>query len=190
MTKFAFRGLALCCFLLGPVIAAFGQQPGSLADIMSEAEMSRMGLDALSPEQQEMLFQWISEQGSDVRPRAATTDPVSAAVPAPPPEAAPAAVPSAPATPAAVAITAPADNFGKSTPVPDQMRSHIPGQFEGWSGDTVFNLANGQIWRQRYATRWTTEMTDPEVIITRHLFGLHRMEVVGTGQSVPVTRIR
>ena len=56
--------------------------------------------------------------------------------------------------------------------------------------DITVTLANGQVWQQRYKTTWRTEMTDPEVIITRHLFGLHRMEVVGTGQTVPVKRIR
>ena len=70
------------------------------------------------------------------------------------------------------------------------MRSRIAGEFEGWSGATRFELENGQVWQQRYQTTWRTSLENPEVVITRHFLGLHRMEVVGTGQSVPVRRIK
>lgn len=31
---------------------------------------------------------------------------------------------------------------------PDVIESRIEGEFEGWDGDTIFELENGQIWQQ------------------------------------------
>jgi hypothetical protein len=180
--------------------------------------MRRMGLDKLSPDEQQRLFLWITSGEGTAAPPPAAAPAIAAPVAASPAGAAPkeaapmettpmeqdmvpaapdSVAPNATAAPAVTAAvstpgTDPAEdaNFGKSEPRPDQMRSVIPGEFTGWTGDTTFTLANGQVWQQRYKTTWRTEMTDPEVIITRHLFGLHRMEVVGTGQTVPVKRIR
>ncbi|HHT9138744.1 MAG TPA: hypothetical protein ACFYEK_16055 [Candidatus Wunengus sp. YC60] len=42
------------------------------------------------------------------------------------------------------------DAFNKSTSLssPDVIESHIEGDFEGWEGETIFKLDNGQIWQQ------------------------------------------
>ncbi len=204
--------LVLALFTGGYALA----QPASLGDLMSEQDMRRMGLDKLSPDEQQQLFLWITGgegAAAPVAPPPAAAPAVAAPAAVSPAAAAPmeadpmeqdimppasdAPAPAASAAPAATAAvsapgTDPAEdaNFGKAEPRPDQMRSVIPGEFTGWTGDTTFTLANGQVWQQRYKTTWRTEMTDPEVIITRHLFGLHRMEIVGTGQTVPVKRIR
>lgn len=78
------------------------------------------------------------------------------------------------------------DGPGNSTAI----RSHIVGEFTGWDGDTVFELANGQVWEQRRPTRYRFEATDPEVIIDRNFFGFFEMEVVGANRSVKVKRIK
>jgi hypothetical protein len=189
----------LALFPPGLVLA---QEPGGLPDILSEEQMTRMGLHKLSPDEQQQLFEWITGNGEAVAPfpapatgamPAAATTAGSAPLPdtPAPATAAPAAAASINAVDPAVASAADADaSFGKAKPRPDQMRSFIPGRFTGWTGDTLFTLNNGQVWQQRYETTWRTEMTDPEVVIKRHFLGLHRMEVVGTGQTVPVKRIR
>ncbi len=190
--------LLMMSLMTGLSPLAIGQTTPDLSDLMSDEEITAMGLDKLSPEQQQSLVQWLlqkggvplaAEQGEPARTTqtkdsAAATGTAMAASSSAQTDAASVAAASAPATSADV------DNFGKPPPQPDEMRSRIPGTFTGWTGDSQFVLENGQVWQQRYDTRWKTELENPEVVITRHMLGLHRMEIVGTGKSVPVKRIK
>ncbi len=198
-------------FAQGAIAEQVAEQPAKLQDLMSAEEINAMGLDGLSDQQQRELVEWIMQfqSGEDVpaQPAPAATAVVEAPAPATTPAATPAvttaptastSVASAPtATPAAATNPQPGTgtdqdtaNFGKAPEQPDEMRSRIPGTFTGWTGDTRFVLENGQVWEQRYETRWKTEMENPEVVIKRRLLGLHRMEIIGTGKSVPVKRIK
>ena len=193
------NSLALAILLVIALPLAVHAEPaGGLSGIMSQEDMAEMGLDKLSPEEQEKLADWIRQnQGQATKPSASaatasavpaaasTTTAPQASAPATPTTAAP-----EPATVATAPTQADVDNFGKPAPQADEMRSRIPGTFTGWNGSSQFVLENGQVWQQRYDTKWKTELENPEVVITRHLLGLHRMEVVGTGKSVPVKRIK
>ena len=70
------------------------------------------------------------------------------------------------------------------------LRSCIDGNFEGWSGDTVFVLCNGQVWQQaefgyryRYAYR-------PKVLIYESPFGGFRLKVDGVSDTIRVKQLR
>ncbi|TXS95954.1 hypothetical protein FV139_00115 [Parahaliea maris] len=175
-------------------------QSGKLTNLMSDQEMRAMGLDNLSGEQQDLLLQWILQRSGSVAdaepeaiPSPTVTEAQGVAANEPREASTSAQAVAQSGTSAATASSQPTatyQDFGKARPLPDDMRSRILGKFEGWSGDTRFKLENGQVWQQRYKTTWRTEMDSPEVVITRHLLGLHRMEVVGTGQSVPVKRVK
>ena len=191
--------------LITVLTLAFAQyamsQPGSqLEEVMTADEISAMGLKKLSPQEQQQLIEWIQNFRQTtpvvadspaavpaVTTTTATTDATSSAK---------AAAPSTTVATESSAITAEAtatteaDNFGKAAEQADEMTSRIPGTFTGWTGNTKFVLENGQVWQQRYATRWTTELENPEVIVKRGMFGLHRMKIVGTSKSVPVKRIK
>jgi hypothetical protein len=66
--------------------------------------------------------------------------------------------------------------------------SRIVGDFEGWSGETVFRLENGQVWEQRLDGRYQYRgEPNPEVRIERNWLGFYRMTVTGTGRSVGVS---
>lgn len=73
-----------------------------------------------------------------------------------------------------------------------EIRSTVMPPFDGWSGNTVFTLANGQVWQQRrqgnYA--YTSSATAPEVRITRNFMGFYRMELLESGARVLVKRIK
>jgi hypothetical protein len=65
----------------------------------------------------------------------------------------------------------------------------IDGTFEGWDGDTVFELCNGQVWEQaeygytyHYAYR-------PNVVIYQSRYGRYKMKVDGVSDSISVTRV-
>jgi hypothetical protein len=70
------------------------------------------------------------------------------------------------------------------------LRRRIAGHFSGWKGDTVFTLENGEVWRQRLPSRYAVSLQNPEVDISRNLFGFYELKVVETGRIVTVTRVK
>jgi len=71
----------------------------------------------------------------------------------------------------------------------DVIESRIEGEFTGWEGETIFRLANGQIWQQsRYAYKYRYAYS-PDVLILR-INGRFIMQVEGMDDTVQVTRIR
>lgn len=66
----------------------------------------------------------------------------------------------------------------------------IPGKFEGWRGNTVFELANGQVWRQKSGGSYRVNMQDPTVIIYPAAFGAWRLRLEDTGPSIGVERVK
>lgn len=69
------------------------------------------------------------------------------------------------------------------------IESEIDGAFEGWSGETIFKLTNGQIWQQaEYDYEYEYEYR-PKVTIYRS-GGQYRLKVEGMSQSVPVKRLK
>jgi hypothetical protein len=72
---------------------------------------------------------------------------------------------------------------------PKRIRSRIEGSFTGWDGDTVFRLANGQVWKQMDSDRFYIQAENPEVDIKRAAFGSYLLSVEGYGSSVRVRRV-
>ncbi|HYK90822.1 MAG TPA: hypothetical protein VE398_18760 [Acidobacteriota bacterium] len=73
--------------------------------------------------------------------------------------------------------------------IPDIFESRIAGSFDGWSGETVFKLRNGQVWQQssEAVTRHSADM--PGVLIYRSGIG-YKMKVDGIDQTISVKRVR
>jgi hypothetical protein len=67
------------------------------------------------------------------------------------------------------------------------VKTRIAGEFRGWSGDTLFQLENGQVWRQRLPGRWVTLKNNPEVEIKKNLLGFWVMRVIDGGMSIGVS---
>jgi len=68
--------------------------------------------------------------------------------------------------------------------------SQIEGESEGWSGDTIYLLTNGQVWQQteyyytyHYAYR-------PDVIIYKDSMSGYKMQIEGIDKAVGVTRLK
>ncbi|TXS90689.1 hypothetical protein FV139_17055 [Parahaliea maris] len=70
-----------------------------------------------------------------------------------------------------------------------RIEARIKGDFRGWSGDTLFSLDNGQVWRQRLEGRFAYNGDAREVVIEKNFFGYYRLTHVATGASIGVTRI-
>jgi hypothetical protein len=72
--------------------------------------------------------------------------------------------------------------------VTEVIKSKIDGAFYGWSGNTAFKLANGQLWEQdAYAYKYYYAYC-PNVKIT-DVNGTYVMEVDGVSENIPVRRV-
>lgn len=79
-------------------------------------------------------------------------------------------------------------NIPSVTTVGDFIESKIDGSFEGWTGDTIVKLTNGQIWKQteyRYEYHYAFM---PDVFIYKSGGG-YKMLVEGTDEAVNVERL-
>ena len=83
------------------------------------------------------------------------------------------------------------DNFGKVIEsVTNEISSRISGQFNGWDGDTKFNLENGQIWQQSGNGILKVSMNNPKVTIEKGTFGGFIFSVEGYNSKVKVKRVK
>lgn len=65
----------------------------------------------------------------------------------------------------------------------DVIESNIDGTFEGWKGDSIYKLTNGQVWKQRTYKYEYKYAYRPEVIIAE-INGTYMMQVEGTSAEV------
>lgn len=71
------------------------------------------------------------------------------------------------------------------------IRSRIPGQFQGWSGKTTFQLENGQVWQQVGNDPWYgAKLEDPVAIIEPSFMGSYRLKIEGYNATTKVKRIK
>jgi hypothetical protein len=71
-----------------------------------------------------------------------------------------------------------------------QVQSRYDGEFTGWSGNTLFRLENGQVWKQSQSGRVDFRATRPVVTIRRSTLGAYRLNVQGLDQSIRVERVK
>lgn len=102
--------------------------------------------------------------------------------------------PAAPSAPAAPVRQTP-ETFGieqraaVATRLED-ITSHIPGRFEGWSPDTSIVLANGQVWRITDGTTRRVYLENPKVTVRRAALGSFVLDIEGESRSPKVRRIQ
>ncbi|MGA9853921.1 MAG: hypothetical protein WBR29_01420 [Gammaproteobacteria bacterium] len=179
----------LCC--LAALAGTSATKPVDIRDLMNVTQFDKAGLNKLSPDEINALNAWLN-QYLDSR---AVTTPRPAPLAAVTPPTAASAVPQAAgsATAAASGIA----SFGADTMVPkespqepNRIESRIAGLFTGWTGDTVFKLENGQVWKQAATGYYTNvELDHPQVVIKKLSFG-YLLTLPGHGQTVFVRRIK
>jgi len=75
------------------------------------------------------------------------------------------------------------------TSTSDVIESYIDGDFEGWDGDTIFKLDNGQIWEQASYSYTYHYSYHPEVTIYKTSGG-YKMRVEGVDDTIYVRRLK
>jgi hypothetical protein len=75
------------------------------------------------------------------------------------------------------------------TPTGAVVESYIDGDFEGWDGETVFKLDNGQIWQQDSYAYTYHYSYHPKVLIYKD--GMrYKMKVDGVDSTIEVKRLK
>lgn len=69
------------------------------------------------------------------------------------------------------------------------IETKIDGDFEGWDGETIFKLANGQIWQQTEYNYHYHYAFSPKVVIYKSGSG-YKMKVDGVDKAIGVKRIK
>ena len=146
-----------------PVLAGAEDTACSLQATMSEAQFSAAGLHKLTAEELAVLDRWLDCDPAAV---AAPHQAAAMAVPAAVPEASPTV-----ATPEAASFP---------------LQSTLLAPFSGWTGGTLFQLENGQTWRQRDKASYRYEGSDRRVSINKNFLGYYWLTLEATGEKVPV----
>lgn len=94
-------------------------------------------------------------------------------------------------TPSSTVRPLPALPATEISPSPTQgvIESKIDGDFEGWDGETIFKLLNGQIWQQSSYSYKYHYAFSPNVLIYRS-GSLYKMHVDGVDKDIYVTRLK
>jgi len=87
-------------------------------------------------------------------------------------------------------LTKMAEVLDRRMATPDLIESNIDGDFNGWDGDTVFQLVNGQIWQQSAPGIYVGISIMPHVIIYKSNFGGYKTKVDEAEREVSVKRLK
>jgi len=73
----------------------------------------------------------------------------------------------------------------------DTITSTLVGEFKGWSGNTRFELENGQVWKQTDRSSFVVrKMVNPVITIRRGMFSSYMLKVEGYNSHCKVERVR
>jgi hypothetical protein len=197
---------AILCTAVLAALAALASGAAEASDEDTRRELLRCLALAEEPARlacYDRLANGLVELGQPQRrpPAAAAASPAAsapaAAAPVTPAPVAPAAPPPptparAPAPPAAAATPA-EEFFGMERKAVGEeinsIRARVVGGFQGWRGDTRFELDNGQVWMQVGTGRFEYGGGDREVVIRRGVFDSFILSPEGLNRTVRVRRV-
>ena len=71
------------------------------------------------------------------------------------------------------------------------IQSSIVGEFNGWHGNSVFKLENGQVWKQiEKTTFYVPKRANPDITIKPKMMGSWTLFLDGYSRGVKVRRIK
>lgn len=73
----------------------------------------------------------------------------------------------------------------------NSITSTITGNFDGWSGNELIKLSNGQVWRIVDGSSATlSPVSNPKVTVERNFLGTFFLKIEGTNNSPKVRRVQ
>ena len=164
----------------------------SLDKAMTADERVKSGIDSLTAQQREFLNSWLKARyGEPAQVEASESDTAIVRTPATPVNTEADAQAIETEVERRVAAKLAATQAGKDSPKGEiEFEARLVGDFKGWTGKTVFKLDNGQVWRQRSASTYRYKGADTRVRFEQNWMGGWEMEVLSTGKSVLVKKLR
>jgi hypothetical protein len=164
----------------------------SLDKAMTADERVKSGIDSLTAQQREFLNSWLKARyGEPAQVEASEPDTAIVRTPATSVTTEADAQAIETEVERRVAAKLAATKTGKDNPKDDMpLEARLVGDFKGWTGKTVFRLDNGQVWRQRSASTYRHKGSDMRVRFEQNWMGGWQMEVLSTGKSVLVKKMR
>ena len=164
----------------------------SLDQAMTADERVKSGIDSLTAQQREFLNSWLKARyGEPAQVEASEPDTAIVRTPATSVTTEADAQAIETEVERRVAAKLAATQTGKDNPKDDMpLEARLVGDFKGWTGKTVFRLDNGQVWRQRSASTYRHKGSDMRVRFEQNWMGGWQMEVLSTGKSVLVKKMR
>ncbi len=150
--------------LTAGLLTVQGQEPQlRIEQVMTQEELQRTGVATLSPLQREALNRWLLSYTLRIITASPSAKQQSTATTSPPR--------------AAGSSCSPA------------IESTISGEFNGWEGETIFKLDNGQIWQQAEYDYTYSYSYRPDVTIYQTSSGC-RLKVEDEEETIIVKRIK
>ena len=164
----------------------------SLDKAMTADERVKSGIDSLTVQQREFLNSWLKARyGEPAQVEASEPDTAIVRTPATSVTTEADAQAIETEVERRVAAKLAATQTGKDNPKNDMpLEARLVGDFKGWTGKTVFRLDNGQVWRQRSASTYRHKGSDMRVRFEQNWMGGWEMEVLSSGKSVLVKKVR
>ncbi len=140
----------------------------SLEEQMTGKEFSAAGLDKLSQQELDVLNDWLHRHSvATLKAKAVSAEVVDSAEGQP-------------------ELKSEDEDEDRTT-----ITSKLVGTFDGWDGQSVFELENGQIWAQASKSKWhTKEVENPVAVIEHGMFGTWRLHIEGFDKDCRVKRIQ
>lgn len=146
---------------LSMLVATAQNSPLTAEDVMTGQELKATGLATATPAQRKAFNDWLIRYTASV---------VSL-------------------TEARAGKTAPRAAYRVTTSCSPAIESNIDGDFNGWEGETVFKLENGEIWEQAEYSYTYSYSYRPDVTIYQ-VSGGCRMKVEDEDETILVRRIK
>ncbi len=187
--------------MVSPTMAAAKQCPShvDVRNLMTVSQYDRAGLNKLDKNQLAALNRWLTHYAQGLCARAnksPRTQPGSAAAGS---TRGRSTTPSHPRTKGGTGAATPPPtrsqnaDFGAppkpKAAKPGRIESRVVGDFRGWTGNTIFRLENGQIWKQAGPGYFQVNMENPKVTIKKLLIG-YVLKVHGYAKEVFVRRVK
>jgi hypothetical protein len=148
--------------LSSPGLVLSQPAPITLDKLVSIERQKSLGLDKLTPEQRAGVVRLLQEAYQLGHQKAQEQSNPARNSPSPPPSAA---------------------------PTPSVIETQVDGEFNGWEGETILKLMNGQIWQQTEYHYHYHYAYMPKVLLYRSGGG-YKMKVEGVEQAVGVQRLK
>lgn len=159
------RRIILTCMILvfSVSLAADKTPPPDVENLMTAEDFMSSGLDKLSSEERDHLSDWLERYR-----QGAVSGPAVVRKPSEMTE---------------------EEKIQHQEETDAELVAKVLPSFRGWSGKTVFELDNGQVWRQRQSGTMKYSGSNSSVVISRNFLGKYVMKHEESGRAIGVKRI-